>query len=145
MQKTFLCVISLLFFTMRMSAQQTDPVSAQQTDPTTAATVTTTLSSLEQMPDFPGGQKALIKYLSENMEYPEEARKNGIEGKVLSQFMVNEDGTLTDVQIIGKMGYGCDEEVLRLITQMPRWNAGKEDGKAVKVLFKLPVVFMLGE
>ncbi len=145
MQKTFLCVISLLFFTMRMSAQQTDPVSAQQTDPTTAATVTTTLSSLEQMPDFPGGQKALIKYLSENMEYPEEARKNGIEGKVLSQFMVNEDGTLTDVQIIRRLGYGCDEEVLRLITQMPKWNAGKEDGKAVKVLFKLPVVFMLGE
>jgi protein TonB len=137
MLKFFLLAISLLFSAMQMRAQQTDSA--------TTAMLATRLLSVDQMPDFPGGNKALLKYLSENLEYPEAARKNGIEGKVLSQFIVNEDGTLTDVEIIRRVGYGCDEEVLRLIHQMPRWNAGKEDGKVVKVLFKVPVVFALGE
>ncbi len=137
MLKNFLCLIVVLFSAQQMRAQQPESVDAFQ--------LATTTLSVDQMPQFPGGNKALMKFLRENLEYPEEARKNGIEGKVLSQFLVNEDGTLTDIEIVRGLGYGCDDEVLRLIHQMPKWDAGTKDGKAVKVVFKLPVVFALGE
>jgi TonB family protein len=97
------------------------------------------------MPEFPGGTKSLMKFLNENLAYPEEARKNGIEGKVVSQFMVNEDGSLTDLKIVKGLGYGCDTEVLRLINLMPPWNPALQHGKTVKVIYTLPVVFKLGD
>jgi len=103
------------------------------------------LTYVEQMPEFPGGQTELVKFLSSNLQYPDSARHNNIEGKVVAHFVVNEDGSISDPQILKGLGYGCDEEVLRVISMMPKWNPGKLDGKPVSVYFNLPVTFKLGE
>lgn len=96
---------------------------------------------VETMPEFPGGKKALEKYFTDNLNYPEAAKKAGISGKVTINFVVEADGSLSDIKIIKGLGFGCDEEVLRLITQMPKWKPGKQRGKVVSVRMTLPVKF----
>lgn len=96
---------------------------------------------VEQMPSFPGGDKELLNYLAKNIHYPVAARENGIEGKVLIVFVVNEDGSISDVTIKRDIGGGCGEEAARVVKNMPHWNAGKQNGNAVKVQFNLPVQF----
>jgi protein TonB len=99
---------------------------------------------VEQMPEFPGGQTELIKYLQKNLRYPAAARENGIEGKVVLQFVVDESGKISDIQTIRDIGGGCAEEAIRVVKNMPPWKPGKQNGNAVKVYFKLPVTFKLG-
>lgn len=102
-----------------------------------------TFALVDKMPEFPGGQGALIAYLSKELRYPEEARESGAAGKVVSQFVVSENGSITDIQIIRSVGCGCDEEAIRVISKMPRWVPGMQDGVPVKVYFKLPINFAL--
>jgi protein TonB len=83
------------------------------------------------------------EYLAKHLKYPKKARKNNIEGRVIASFIVQEDGSLDSIRIIKAIGGGCDEEVIRVIKGMPAWKPGKHNGKRVKVLFKLPVVFKL--
>ncbi|MBK6483849.1 MAG: energy transducer TonB [Chitinophagaceae bacterium] len=99
---------------------------------------------VEQMPEFPGGQTELIKYLQKNLRYPAAARENGIEGKVVLQFVVDESGKISDLQVVRDIGGGCAEEATRVVKNMPPWKPGKQNGNAVKVYFKLPVTFKLG-
>ena len=99
---------------------------------------------VEQMPEFPGGQIELIKYLQKNLRYPAAARENGIEGKVVLQFVVDEGGNISDIQVVRDIGGGCAEEAERVVKSMPPWKPGKQNGNAVKVYFKLPVTFKLG-
>jgi protein TonB len=99
---------------------------------------------VEQMPEFPGGQTELMKYLSKNLRYPPAARENGIEGRVVLQFVVDESGTISDIQVLRDIGGGCAEEAVRVVKSMPPWKAGRQNGNAVKVYFKLPVTFKLG-
>ncbi len=100
--------------------------------------------SVEHMPQFPGGKEALMTYLSQNMKYPAEARKEGIEGTIVIQFVVGKDGSLTNIQAVGsREGGGLEEESIRVIKAMPNWLPGKQDGKPVKVLFNLPIRFKL--
>lgn len=99
---------------------------------------------VEQMPEFPGGQTELIKYLQKNLRYPAAARENGIEGKVVLQFVVDESGKISDLQVVRDIGGGCAEEAERVVRNMPPWKPGKQNGNAVKVYFKLPVTFKLG-
>jgi protein TonB len=99
---------------------------------------------VEQMPEFPGGQNELIKYLQKNLRYPAAARENGIEGKVVLQFVVDESGHISDIQTVRDIGGGCAEEAIRVVRSMPPWKPGKQNGNAVKVYFKLPVTFKLG-
>ncbi|MEP7128126.1 MAG: TonB family protein [Chitinophagales bacterium] len=99
---------------------------------------------VEQMPEFPGGQTELIKYLQKNLRYPAAARENGIEGKVVLQFVVDEGGRISDLQVVRDIGGGCAEEAERVVRNMPPWKPGKQNGNAVKVYFKLPVTFKLG-
>ena len=82
-------------------------------------------------------------YLGKNVKYPDAARENTIEGRVIVQFVVNEDGHVSEIQIVRGIGGGCDEEAKRVVASMPPWKPGKQNGKAVKVLFKLPIVFKL--
>jgi Ca-activated chloride channel family protein len=96
---------------------------------------------VETMPEFPGGKKALEKYFADNLKYPEVAKNAGISGSVVVSFVVEDDGSLSDIKIIKGLGYGCDEEVLRLINHMPKWKPGKQRGKAVSVRITLPVKF----
>ena len=98
---------------------------------------------VEQMPQYPGGDEARIKYLSKNLKYPEEARREGIEGKVFVTFVVEKDGSITGAKILRGIGGGCDEETIRVIENMPDWEPGKQKGKAVRVRFNMPIVFKL--
>ena len=94
----------------------------------------------EQMPDFKGD---LRNYLNTHLQYPEIACTSNIYGKVIVQFIVNEDGSVSNAKILRGIGGGCDEEALRVVSNMPAWRPGKQNGKEVKVYFTLPIIFTL--
>ena len=99
---------------------------------------------VETMPEFPGGQQALFKYLSDNVKYPVIAQENGIQGRVICQFVVNKDGAIVDVEVVRSGGDpSLDKEAVRVIKSMPKWNPGKQRGKAVRVKYTVPVNFRL--
>lgn len=99
---------------------------------------------VETMPEFPGGQQALFKYLNENVKYPVIAQENGIQGRVICQFVVNKDGAIVDVEVVRSGGDpSLDKEAVRVIKSMPKWNPGKQRGKAVRVKYTVPVNFRL--
>jgi len=98
---------------------------------------------VEQMPEFPGGQAAIAEYLYKNLRYPEMAKENNIQGRVSVKFVVNEEGNVSDVQVVKGIGGGCDEEAVRVVKKMPSWKAGKQNGRAVKVWYTLPITFKL--
>jgi len=97
----------------------------------------------EEMPSFPGGDGERLRFLSDNIQYPQLASENGIQGTVYVQFIVNSTGEITDAKILRGIGGGCDEEALRVVNAMPRWHPGKQNGKNVRVLFSLSVSFRL--
>ncbi len=98
---------------------------------------------VEQDPEFPGGMEALLKYLAQNIKYPPLARDNGITGKVFVTFVVERDGSIANVKLLRDIGGGCGAEAIRVVKSMPKWNPGKQRGKAVRVQFNLPVNFTL--
>lgn len=98
---------------------------------------------VEQMPDFPGGTDELMKFLRNNIQYPQMARETGIQGTVIVQFVVNKDGKISGVKVLRGIGGGCDEEAIRVVKAMPTWKAGKQNGVAVPVYFQLPIKFTL--
>ena len=99
---------------------------------------------VEKMPEFPGGQQALFKYLSENVKYPVIAQENGIQGRVICQFTVNKDGSIVDVEVVRSGGDpSLDKEAVRVIKSMPKWKAGQQRGKPVRVKYTVPVNFKL--
>ena len=99
---------------------------------------------VEDQPEYPGGMNAFYKYIGTNMRYPVQARRMGVEGRVFVQFVVEKDGSLSEIQVIKGIGYGCDEEALRVIKQSKKWTPGKQRGRAVKVRMILPIMFRLG-
>ena len=99
---------------------------------------------VETMPEFPGGQQALFKYLGENVKYPVIAQENGIQGRVICQFVVTKDGSIVDVVVVRSSGEpSLDKEALRVINSMPKWKPGKQRGKPVRVKYTVPVNFRL--
>lgn len=98
---------------------------------------------VEEMPHFPGGEQALMKWLSENIRYPVIAQENGIQGRVICQFVVNTDGSIVDIQVVRGVHPSLDEEAVRVIKSMPKWVPGKQRGKPVRVRFTLPINFKL--
>ena len=99
---------------------------------------------VESMPEFPGGQQALFKYLAENVKYPVIAQENGIQGRVICQFVVNKDGSIVDVVAVRSSGEpSLDKEAIRVIKSMPKWKPGKQRGKPVRVKYTVPVNFRL--
>jgi protein TonB len=95
------------------------------------------------MPDFPGGEEELMKFLKSNIVYPQMAKESGIQGTVYVTFVVTKDGKVKDSQVLRGIGGGCDEEALRVVKIMPDWKAGKQNGQAVPVQFNLPIKFIL--
>ena len=99
---------------------------------------------VESMPEFPGGQQALFKFLAENVKYPVIAQENGIQGRVICQFVVNRDGSIVDVVAVRSSGdASLDKEAIRVIKSMPKWKPGKQRGKPVRVKYTVPVNFRL--
>lgn len=98
---------------------------------------------VEKMPAFPGGMAELMKYLRSNVRYPVEAHKAGIQGRVVVSFVVNKDGTVKDAKIVRSVDKSIDAEALRVISAMPKWQPGYQDGKAVSVRYTVPVTFRL--
>ena len=97
----------------------------------------------DQLPEFPGGIQAMMKFLSTNIKYPVEAQKKGISGRVIVQFVIMEDGTLDQAKVIRGVDPLLDEEALRVVKSMPKWKPGKQRGVAVRTQFTLPVKFRL--
>jgi protein TonB len=97
------------------------------------------------MPTYPGGTNALIDFLRKNIKYPPFARENEIEGNVILTFIVQADGSINNVKVLRGIGYGCDDEALRVVKRMPMWSPGKMKGKNVNVRYTLPIKFELAK
>ena len=98
---------------------------------------------VEEMPEFPGGMKAMMQFIADNVKYPSIAQKNGVQGRVITQFTVCKDGSITDAKVLRSVDPYLDKEALRVINAMPKWKPGKQGGQAVAVHFTVPVVFRL--
>jgi protein TonB len=98
---------------------------------------------VEDPPQFPGGEEELFKYLGKSIQYPPMAKDAGVSGVVYVTFVVNEDGSISDVEVLRGIGAGCDKEAIRVVENMPKWKPGKQRGKSVKVQFNLPIRFTL--
>ena len=97
----------------------------------------------EQMPEFPGGMKEMLKFLQENVKYPENAMKNNVQGRVIVQFVVEKDGTPTEFKVLRSVDPDLDAEALRVMKAMPKWKPGMQKGQVVRVKFTIPVSFKL--
>lgn len=98
---------------------------------------------VEQMPQFPGGMAELMKFIGEHMKYPTVAQENGVQGRVVCQFVVGKDGQVRDVKVMKTLDPYCDKEAMRVILAMPRWIPGKQNGQAVAVKYTVPITFRL--
>lgn len=98
---------------------------------------------VEVMPSFPGGQGALFEWLSKNIKYPVVAEENGVQGRVIVTFVVERNGSITDVQVVKSVDPSLDKEAVRVVKAMPHWIPGKQNGSAVRVKFTVPVTFRL--
>lgn len=98
---------------------------------------------VEQMPMFPGGDAALMGYLRDNMHYPTVAAENGVQGRVVVGFVVERDGSITDVNVLRSVDPSLDREAMRVVKAMPKWTPGKQNGSAVRVKYQVPVTFRL--
>ncbi|MEQ6121675.1 energy transducer TonB [Reichenbachiella sp. MALMAid0571] len=98
---------------------------------------------VEDQPTPPGGMAAFYKFVGKSMKYPNQARRMGIEGRVFVQFVVDKDGTLTEIKAVKGIGAGCDEEAVRVLKSAPKWKPGKQRGRPVKVRMILPITFKL--
>ncbi|MBK7946810.1 MAG: energy transducer TonB [Flavobacteriales bacterium] len=112
-------------------------VDVEEQDPDTVFVIA------EEMPTFPGGQEAMMKFIGSKIRYPKEAVDNGIQGTVFVTFVVERDGSITGVKTLRGIGSGCDEEALRVVQSMPKWIPGKQRGKEVRVQYNLPIRFKL--
>lgn len=98
---------------------------------------------VEQMPSFPGGQEAMDMYIYNELKYPAEAKEKGISGQVIVQFVVSKEGEIQKAKIARGIGGGCNEEALRIVNSMPKWNPAMHNGRNVAVTFTLPIKFAL--
>jgi len=103
----------------------------------------TPVTTADVMPQYPGGEQALMKYILENLKYPSSAKEKGIEGRVIIRFVINKTGEVTNVEVLRGLYPDCDNEGLRVVRGMPNWTPGKQDGKNVPVYFTLPIVYRL--
>ena len=123
--------------TSKPAAQTINPSKRASSDKGAIFTV------VEQVPEFPGGMRALGQYLARNLRYPKEAQQNRIQGRVFVQFVVTQEGDIQSLRILKGIGGGCDEEAVRVVSQMPKWSPGRQNGQAVSVQYNLPIQFQL--
>lgn len=112
-------------------------------DAQTLTTEDAVYRQVDKPAEFTGGPTKMWRYIIENLKYPEEAVKANITGKVWAQLIIEKDGGINNVSILKGIGFGCDEEVVRIVKAMPKWSAGMKDGKAVRTSYVLPVMFAM--
>ena len=100
---------------------------------------------VDQMPKFPGGEQAMFEFIGKNVKYPQKAKDEGVQGRVFIQFVVEKDGSINEVKLLRGIGGGCDEEALRVVKAMPKWEPGMHKGEHVRVSYCLPIFFKLNE
>ena len=100
--------------------------------------------SVQEQPEFPGGEAALYQYLSNNIHYPEDAMGNDIQGTVWVQFIIDKNGNVTNIKVVRSVDPSLDREAIRVVKSMPRWKPGKQRGKPVRVIFQVPIKFEIG-
>ena len=98
---------------------------------------------VEQMPEYPGGMQALFEYLSQNVKYPEDAEKQKVEGRVIATFVVETDGSISNVEVVKPAFPSLDAEAVRVLSGMPKWSPGMQSGKVVRVKYTVPINFNL--
>ena len=131
MKKLILLSLMAVLCLMTASAQKTVVSQSKQN----------VYDMVEQMPEFPGGMPAMIDFLQANLKYPDDAIKQNVGGRVLVMFVVEPDGSLSNVGVARKVFPSLDAEAIRVVKTMPKWKPGKEKGKSVRVNFTLPIVF----
>ena len=99
--------------------------------------------TVDQMPEYPGGMQAMIEFLQTSMKYPEDAAKQKVEGRVMVQFVVETDGSVSDVHVAKQVFSSLDAEAIRVVQAMPKWTPGKNGGQVVRVKYNLPIVFRM--
>lgn len=133
MKKLFLMSLMAVFCLTTVNAQKTIVSQKNQE----------VFDVVEQMPEYPGGMQALFQYMADNLKYPKDAMKQQVEGRVLVQFIVETDGSISNAEVIKRVFPSLDEEATRVISAMPKWAPGKQNGKVVRVKFTVPVSFRL--
>ena len=143
-----LAVLPVVALLMTVGCKQTTPTETPENEP--AAVAEQQLSDsmydfelLDTEPEFEGGVEGLYKYLAENIHYPEQAKAEGIQGRVFVTFVIEADGSVGDAKVMRGIGGGCDEEALRVVEAMPKWKPGTVGGKSVRVQYNLPVSYKL--
>ena len=101
------------------------------------------LATVDVYPEFPGGMAAWSKFIQKNLRYPGQAQEEGIQGKVYISFVVEKDGSITDVKLVKGIGFGCDDEAMRVIKKSPKWSAGKQNNQAVRVRYSMPINYVM--
>ena len=134
-----LTLIAILYLCCKSSlySQQSNPLISSDTD-------VTIYTAVELMPEFPGGETERLNFIRENTQYPLEARNSEIQGTVYVTFTVEKDGSINNIRILKGIGGGCNEEAIRIISQMPNWTPGYQRGKAVRVQFNTAIKFSIG-
>ena len=133
MKKFIIMALMALFGLTTVSAQKTVVAKKNQQ----------VFDVVEKMPEYPGGQAALFEYLQKNVKYPADAEKKKVEGRVLVTFVVNTDGSITDIEVVRKTFPSLDAEAVRVISGMPRWKPGEQKGQKVRVKYTVPLSFRL--
>ena len=136
----------LFFFNACLNAEASNSsISTSEPEEKVSITPETVFSHVEEPPFFPGGDKALMQWLAENMKYPVSAHEEKLEGRVVVRFVVSETGKIKDVEVLRSVAPVLDEEAIRVVNAMPNWIPGKQSGKEVSVYYTLPVLFRLPE
>ena len=133
MKKLFLMCAMALICLVTANAQKTVVSQSNQN----------VYDEVEQMPEFPGGMEAMINFIQTNIKYPKDAIKQEVSGRVMVMFVVETDGSLSNVRVARKVFPSLDAEAVRVVKTMPKWKPGKEKGKVVRVNYTLPVVFSI--
>ena len=138
-----LVALNLVFFACSGPVQKDDVVATTQNIEESIPIDNEIFTIVEQMPEYPGGNEQLINYLATNINYPQQAKDKGIQGRVFINFIVKKDGSIDSVKVIKGIGEDCDKEAVRVISNMPNWKPGMQSGKAVNVSYNIPIKFTL--
>lgn len=125
------------------SENRVEAKAAMTTDMEESASGDPVFTVVEVMPEYPGGDAELLKFISSNVKYPASSKEKGEQGRVICSFIVNKDGSVSDYKIVRSISAELDAEAIRVLKMMPRWTPGKQNGKSVAVKYTVPVTFRL--